>query len=146
MTGTYPESPFRVEAPEFREFQPISEIEIAPGTENRVTDPKRWPCSHGDCDKSYGRPQEVSRHIRDKHLEITPKCFLCDFKWTRTEKIRKHLLFEHRGRFTVKQRRKIRRCRGLDDTLDYLEILEISLSRAVTCHECESLLHPVPSG
>ena len=74
--------------------------------------------------ESYGRRQETLRHMRDKH-EISRKCFICGIKWTRPEKIREHLLSKHRPHFTEEERQKILRLRGLNNTIESLERLEI---------------------
>jgi hypothetical protein len=89
---------------------------------------KRWLCPRDDCDKSYGRPQDVGRHIRAEHeISLAPRCFVCDMKWTRAENIKKHLISRHRDHFTKEQRRKIRRSRGLNDTVDLLERLGLEI-------------------
>ena len=114
----------RVEVPEFGEFQ-SSEIEITQDSENNEMDSKEWPCHYDGCDKSYGRRQEVIRHIREKHT-ILPKCSICGIELTRPEKIRKHLLFKHRRYFTKEGRQEIRSLRGLDNTIDFLKKWEIT--------------------
>jgi hypothetical protein len=127
MPGTHPfeHYPDRgVEAPEFGEFQWIPEMGIARSSKNRIKGSKQWKCHHDGCNKSYGRRQEAIRHARDKH-EVSRKCFICGIKWTRPEKIREHLLSKHRHRFTVEERREIHHLRGLNNTIDLLERLEI---------------------
>jgi hypothetical protein len=63
--------------------------------------------------------------MRDRH-EISPKCFICGIKWTRAEKIREHLLSKHRHHFTEDERQEIRHLRGLNNTIEFLEKLEIT--------------------
>ena len=129
VPGTYPFEDHlgqRDEVPEFGEFQSISEIEIAQDSKNNVTESKEWPCPYEGCEKRrYGRHQEVRRHIREKHA-ILPKCLICGIKWTRAEKIRKHILLEHRQHFTKKERQEICDLRGLDNTIDFLKKWEIT--------------------
>jgi hypothetical protein len=117
----------RADAPEFGEFQWIPEIKFAQSSKNRVKGFKEWPCHHNGCNESYRRRQEVIRHIRDKH-EIPPKCFICGIKWTRAEKIRKHLISRHRDHFKEEERQEIRRLRGLNNTIEFLKKLEIHMA------------------
>jgi Zinc finger, C2H2 type len=112
----------RVEVPEFGEFQ---FSEITQDFKNNEMDSKEWPCHYDGCDKSYGRRQEVIRHIREKHA-ILPKCSICGIELTRAEKIRKHLLFKHRRYFTKEERQEISFLRGLDNTIDFLKKWEIT--------------------
>jgi hypothetical protein len=149
MPNTHSESSFelhpgqRIEAPEIGESQWIPEIEIVQSPKNSVMGSKEWPCQHDGCDKSYGRRPEVRRHIREKH-ETLPKCFICGIKWTRAEKIRKHLIYQHRDHFTEEERQEIGHLRGLNNTIDFLKRWELQGSSAVTSDEGRSLLHPGP--
>jgi hypothetical protein len=114
----------KAETQEFGEFQLIPEMGIARSSKNRKKGSKQWKCHHDGCNKSYGRRQEARRHMRDKH-EVSPKCFICDFKRTRPEKIREHLLSKHRHHFTEEERQEILNSQGLNNTIDLLERLEI---------------------
>ena len=128
MSGTHPFEHCpdrRVQAPEFGEFQWIPERGIARSSKNRIRGSKKWPCDHGGCDKRYGRRQEAIRHMRDKH-GVSPKCFICGFKWTRAEKIKGHLLSKHQHHFTEEERQEIYHLRGQNNTIDLLERLEIT--------------------
>jgi hypothetical protein len=107
------------EAPESSGLQRIPEMETAQGSRIRLIGSKKWPCDRDGCNKSYGRPQEVRRHVREKH-EISPECLICGIKWTRPEKIRSHLIKEHRDRFTEEQRQIICNLQGLNSTIDFL--------------------------
>lgn len=127
VPGTHPNSPFechpdqRVEAPEFGGFQRIPEMENAQGTRIRlVPSSKEWPCDRDDCNKIYRRPQDVRRHVREKH-EILPKCLVCGVEWTRAEKIRRHLIKRHRNHFTKEERQQIRQLQSLNSTTDFLK-------------------------
>jgi hypothetical protein len=127
IPGTHPNSPIehhpdqRVEAPESSGFQRIPEMGTAQGSNLRIRliGSKEWPCDRDGCNKSYGRPQEVRRHVREKH-GILPECPICDIKWTRAEKIRTHLIKEHRDHFTKEERQRICHLQGLNNTIDFL--------------------------
>jgi hypothetical protein len=101
------------------------EMGIARSSKNGTKGSKQWKCPHDGCNKSYGRRQEARRHMRDKH-EVSPKCFICGIKWTRSAKIKEHLLSKHRHHFTEEERREIQRLRGLNNMIDLLERLEIT--------------------
>lgn len=114
----------KVEAPEFGRFQLIPGIEIAQSSKNRAVGPK-WSCPYDGCDKGYRRPQDVRRHIRDKHKNPF-KCLICGIKWTRSEKIRKHLVSKHRNHFTEEECQEIGLIEGLNSTIDFLKKWEVT--------------------
>jgi hypothetical protein len=64
-----------------------------------------------DCNKSFGRAQELARHWRDVH-EQPRRCLFCSSKWTRPSSIKAHLLSKHRGEFTAEFLDKIQVLRG----------------------------------
>lgn len=64
-----------------------------------------------DCNRRFGRAQELDRHRRDVH-EQPRYCPFCDFKWTRPNNIKTHLLTRHRGKFTAELLVTIRALRG----------------------------------
>jgi len=128
ILDTHPESPFEhhpgqeVEGPEPGKSQQIPEIEMAQSS-------KRWFCPRDGCDESYGRSQDVRRHIREGHdISLAPKCFVCGTKWTRAEIIKRHLISKHRDYFTEEQRRKIRHSRGLNNTIEFLKRLRMEIT------------------
>jgi len=135
IPGTHPNSPFEhhpdqrvdpVEAPESNGFQRTPAMGTAQGSRVRlVMGSKEWPCDRDGCNKIYGRPQDVRRHVREKH-EILPECLICGIKWTRAEKIRRHLIKNHRDHFTKKQRQQIRHLQSLKNTIDFLKKWEIT--------------------
>ncbi|KAH9978187.1 hypothetical protein BGW80DRAFT_1540207 [Lactifluus volemus] len=85
-----------------------------------------WHC--GACrDKKYGRAQDLKRHIRDKH-QLPQECPFCRIKWTRPEKIRKHLIAFHRGLFTEAIEGEISHLRGQKNTIRFLKRLRGSFS------------------
>jgi|SRR5712675_91253 len=94
------------------------EISNPQGARHRGTGSEE--CPHGNCDKSYGRRQDLKRHIRDRH-GIRPRCPSCGFESTRAERIRRHLITQHRDRFSRKERQDIRRLRGWEATIRLLE-------------------------
>ena len=77
---------------------------------------KKWLCG---CGKSYGRSQDLRRHITDKH-QTPHKCPFCDTYWTRAEKIRRHLATKHQDRFTEEQLRQIRCLKSRKDTIRFV--------------------------
>jgi hypothetical protein len=118
------------------------EIEIAQNSKNRVMSSKEWPCHHDGCNKTYGRPQEVKRHMRDKHAITPPKCFICEIKWTRAAEIRKHLLSKHGDHFTEEERQEILQLQGSNKTIDFLERLKMTRpwKSSTVSRKCRPLL------
>lgn len=53
-----------------------------------------------DCNKYFGRVQELKRHLNDVHMPLRG-CPFCDVKWTRPDKIKAHLMANHEERFTA---------------------------------------------
>jgi hypothetical protein len=64
-----------------------------------------------DCNKGFGRAQELARHRKDVH-EQRRHCLFCDFKWTRPSNIKAHLLTEHGEKFTAELLVMIQALRG----------------------------------
>ena len=64
-----------------------------------------------NCDKSFGRTQELARHRKDVH-ERPRNCLFCDFKWTRPSNIKTHLLAKHGKEFTAGNLVTIQALRG----------------------------------
>lgn len=52
------------------------------------------------CGKDFGRVQELNRHVREQH-QPQRKCLFCEFKWARPEKIKAHILADHRNAFST---------------------------------------------
>jgi len=52
------------------------------------------------CNKSFGRDQELQRHMKDIH---TPRrqCPFCEVTWTRPDKIKAHIVADHADKFTA---------------------------------------------
>jgi len=63
---------------------------------------RRKKCPYPSCPtvKGFGRDQEVKRHVRDKHMPQSV-CPFCNFPWTRPDKIKDHIIFNHAYMFTV---------------------------------------------
>jgi hypothetical protein len=92
------------------------------GTRGHVTFQDTQDCGRGnmkrraqttcaDCNKSFGRPQELSRHRQDVHKK--PRhCLFCGVKWTRPSNIKAHLLTKHREKFTAELLVVIQALRG----------------------------------
>ena len=53
-----------------------------------------------DCDRQFGRIQELRRHLRERH-EPPRRCPFCEFTWTRPDKIKDHITRFHPDNFTV---------------------------------------------
>ena len=81
-----------------------------------------------DCSKVYGRPQDLKRHTRDKHLRLR-KCPFCCTRWSRPERIRVHLIKKHGSRLTKDQQEEVLSLRGRDVTIRFLA-------------NCENMTHP----
>ena len=64
-----------------------------------------------NCDRSFGRAQELARHRKDKH-ERPRNCLFCGFKWTRPSNIKAHLFAKHSENFTAEYLVMIRALRG----------------------------------
>ncbi|KAI9429292.1 hypothetical protein H4582DRAFT_308701 [Lactarius indigo] len=78
----------------------------------------------GICGQSFGRPQELSRHINDKHMPPR-QCPFCSHKWTRPDRIKTHITDVHRGEFSAEVLQGICSLRGqavvnFFDTYEYL--------------------------
>ncbi|KAF8496862.1 hypothetical protein F5888DRAFT_370736 [Russula emetica] len=78
------------------------------GTRNRNRK-ARAVCT--DCNKDFGRAQELARHRKDVH-EQRHLCLFCDFKWTRPSSIKAHLFAKHSEKFTVEHLVAIQALRG----------------------------------
>jgi hypothetical protein len=70
-----------------------------------------------DCNRRFGLAQELARrrHRRDVH-EQPRYCPFCDFKWTRPNNIKTHLLTRHRGKVTAELLVTIRALRASGKT------------------------------
>ena len=66
-------------------------------------------CLH--CGKGYQRPQELQRHVRDKHKPLH-QCPYCHFSWSRPHKIKAHLMAKHAEKFTPKTLKFFKALRG----------------------------------
>jgi hypothetical protein len=64
-----------------------------------------------DCNRGFGRAQELARHRKDVH-EQPRYCLFCGFKWTRPISIKTHLLARHRGKFNAELLATIQALRG----------------------------------
>jgi hypothetical protein len=64
-----------------------------------------------NCNKSFGRVQELDRHRKDVH-EQPRHCLFCGFKWTRPNNIKAHLLDKHRENFNAELLDTIQTSRG----------------------------------
>ncbi|KAI0277738.1 hypothetical protein BGY98DRAFT_934184 [Russula aff. rugulosa BPL654] len=53
-----------------------------------------------NCNKVFGRAQELARHRKDVH-EPPRNCLFCGFKWTRPSNIKTHLFAKHSEKFTA---------------------------------------------
>jgi len=53
-----------------------------------------------DCNIGFGRDQEYKRHLRDKHTNRR-RCPFCDFRWSRPNIIKVHLISKHAGKFAT---------------------------------------------
>jgi len=125
--GTHPTSPFGgqnnhdqiAEAVRPTDHRQVPETRSAQGVKNGGRGPKNWLCSYDDCNKKYRRLQELKRHTADKH-EIPSKCPFCDYRWSRPERMRSHLINQHRHHFTEEERQEVRGLRGRRETIGFL--------------------------
>ena len=109
-----------VKAREVTGPQKGQEIQDTPGPKHGGGGSDQWLCLNGDCDKKYGRLQELKRHIRDKHKD-PPECLFCDTTWTRPEMMRRHLVVQHQDHLTEEERNDILKLRGWKGTIRFLE-------------------------
>ncbi|KAF8261688.1 hypothetical protein EI94DRAFT_1745424 [Lactarius quietus] len=77
-------------------------------------------CTSSSCNKAYQRRQDLKRHTIDKHIRHR-KCPFCHTEWSRPERIKVHLLEQHRSLLTEDQQQEIRTLRGRDNTIRFLE-------------------------
>ncbi|KAH9966852.1 hypothetical protein BC827DRAFT_1153172 [Russula dissimulans] len=103
------------DAPEFTGPRRDSEISNIQSSRHRGKE-----CPYVNCNKKYGRPQELKRHIKDKH-RIPPRCPFCGIEFTRAEKIRRHLIGQHNDRFSSEERKDIYRLQGWEATIGLVE-------------------------
>ena len=108
-----------LESLEFTVPRHVPEVEGSKKSNRGRRVSKKCPCQYVNCGKSYSRPQDLERHIREKH-QIPPKCPFCDTNLARAEKIRRHLIIMHQDRFTEKELRQIRRLKSRTHTIRLL--------------------------
>ncbi len=109
-----------VETPELTRPHQIPKGGSAPGSKSGIT-AAEWHCHHGKCKKKYRRPQDLIRHVRDKHEIPRWCCVFCGTKWTRAEKIRSHYITRHSDQLTNEEREEIKRLRGRNNTIHFFE-------------------------
>ncbi|KAH9054836.1 hypothetical protein EDB87DRAFT_1416616 [Lactarius vividus] len=80
-------SPLGPEATSFTDAQ-----KAEPPKHGNVFGGKQYGC--GPCKITFKRLQDIMRHVRDIH-DPPRQCPLCHHKWTRTYKIKAHLLKAH---------------------------------------------------
>jgi DNA-directed RNA polymerase subunit RPC12/RpoP len=64
-----------------------------------------------NCNKGFGRAQELARHRKDVH-ERPRNCPFCGFKWTRPSNIKAHLFAKHSKKFSAENLVAIQALRG----------------------------------
>ncbi|KAI0268855.1 hypothetical protein BC834DRAFT_968271 [Gloeopeniophorella convolvens] len=84
------------------------------------TKTSRLPCP--DCPKRCGRKQELKRHVFERHDPGKPlECPFCaDYKWKRSDAIKKHILTVHKDHLKMDELEEISALRGFSQTLEYL--------------------------
>jgi hypothetical protein len=94
---------------------------IRGATEDRRRDAIGGRVRHvcADCNKSIAQLQGLRRHLRDNHIP-QQRCPFCDFKWSRPERIRTHLMVNHTEQCTTEMQEKITSLRGRRDTEELL--------------------------
>ena len=91
--------------------KPISQTQPHKGlahlTIQNIADDQRRAMSGGKarpicapCNIMFGRIQEYKRHIKDKHTDRR-RCPFCDFRWSRADIIKVHLISKHAEKFTA---------------------------------------------
>lgn len=75
--------------------------------------PSRLHCLYEDCEATFGRLQERKRHHVDVH-QPRRKCPFCPYKWCRPNKIKTHLMVNHKDRLPQEVLNEINARRGLD--------------------------------
>lgn len=105
-----------LEGLDFTVPQRVPEIGSSKRSNRGRRESKKCLCRYVNCGKSYGRFQDLERHIREKHQTL-PKCPFCDTNLARAEKIRRHLIINHQDCFTEEELRQIRRLKSRKDTI-----------------------------
>ncbi|KAH9053733.1 hypothetical protein EDB87DRAFT_1580867 [Lactarius vividus] len=95
----------------------------------------------GTCGQSFGRPQELKRHIKDKHMPRS-QCPFCFYEWSRPDKIKTHLTNVHRDAFSAEVLKEICALRG-QAAVDFFKTYEIL--RSVIPQIYASTTLPFPS-
>ena len=105
-----------LEGLDFAVPQRVPEIESSKRSKRGRRESKKYLCHYVNCGKSYGRSQDLNRHIRENHQTL-PKCPFCSTNLVRAEKLRRHLIIKHQDRFAVEELRQIRRLKSRKDTI-----------------------------
>jgi len=113
-----------VDAPEFTEYPQTPEVQNPQnfGDDRR---PRRWPCPYDSCNRTYGRPRDVIRHIKAGHQPQHNCPFpFCHTTWNRAELIRHHIADRHRGELTEEKLQELLSIRTKEGTIRFLEALQ----------------------
>ncbi|KAH9173092.1 hypothetical protein EDB89DRAFT_1961238 [Lactarius sanguifluus] len=75
------------------------------------------------CGQSFGRPQDLRRHFKDKHMPRS-QCPFCFYEWSRPDKIKTHLTDVHRDVLSAEVLQGICALRG-QAVVEFLETYEM---------------------
>lgn len=73
--------------------------------------PDRLHCLYEDCEATFGRLQERKRHHIDVH-KPRRQCPFCPYKWCRPNKIKTHVMVNHKDRLSREVLNEISAKRG----------------------------------
>ncbi|KAF8264647.1 hypothetical protein EI94DRAFT_440870 [Lactarius quietus] len=98
------------------------------------------------CGKSFGRPQDVRRHVIDVHMPRR-RCPFCYYEWSRVNKIKAHLSGVHSNVFSAENLQSICALRGQDMVvfLDNFESFRYNLNELAQILASSTLLFTAPS-
>ncbi|KAH9032877.1 hypothetical protein EDB85DRAFT_2145274 [Lactarius pseudohatsudake] len=77
----------------------------------------------GTCGQSFGRPQDLKRHVIDKHMPRR-QCPFCFYEWSRADKIKAHLTEVHRDVFSAEILQGICSLRG-QAVIEFIQTYEM---------------------
>ena len=105
--------------------------EAEPHQHSGVAGEEQYTCTREDCVpvKSFARPQDLARHVREVHDSDSRECPLCppdSRAWKRPYLLKDHLVDEHHEDFEVDDIERIRFLKGRNvftfvDTIESLQ-------------------------
>jgi len=107
----------RIQSPASETVQPT---DVQEARASAVADTSvRLHCLYVGCKATFGRPQEGKRHHIDVHTQRR-RCPFCLYKWSRANKIRTHIMANHKDKPQVLNEIRVKRGKRIVAFLDTL--------------------------